>query len=402
MVIPVVGYEPALEGMENNNNGGGSAPNRQEEVTQEWLIQQHTHQQEINAQLMRGIAAIQASLQTPSVSTEPVGPAISTQEELGGVSGARRRPKHSLAHPNKFDGQDRAAYPAFRGFLKVKFRIDAAAIGGETEMVWYGYSYLTGKAAERIFPWLASTEERQEPLRLDDFFRQLDAAFSDPQRAQRALEWINSKKQGSQPFQEFLQEFEQKLLEAGGWEFSDGVRKGYLRSAVSRKIKEKLVAVEEPTRYEDFVNQLRRTSDNLAELDRLGSKRGTWAKPYEEPSGDDSMEWEPTVRVSSGLAPTRNRDTRPPAKWVSRELIDRRRDAQECLRCGNKDHFASRCRYGPAQRPTTRRGNSDPRLQTSAVTNVALPTSGKTIRQRAKIEEVEPASLSEESDSGKD
>ncbi|KAG9240223.1 hypothetical protein BJ878DRAFT_387637, partial [Calycina marina] len=51
-------------------------------------------------------------------------------------------------------------------------------------------------------------------------------------------------KQGNQPFQEFLREFEQKLLEAEGWDFSDAVRKGSLRSAVSRKIKEKMVAVE--------------------------------------------------------------------------------------------------------------------------------------------------------------
>ena len=74
-------------------------------------------------------------------------------------------------------------------------------------------------------------------------------------------------------------------------------------SAVSRKIKEKLVAVEEPAKYGDFVNQLRRTSDNLAELDQLGSKRGTWARPYQEPEQESGMDWEPTAQVSAANRP---------------------------------------------------------------------------------------------------
>ena len=44
---------------------------------------------------------------------------------------------------------------------------------------------------------------------------------------------------------------------------------------MSKKIKGELVVVEEPAKYEDFVNQLQRTSDNLDELNRLGSKHST-------------------------------------------------------------------------------------------------------------------------------
>ncbi|KAG9240666.1 hypothetical protein BJ878DRAFT_392256, partial [Calycina marina] len=128
------------------------------------------------------------------------------------------KPKHSLAHPPKFDGKDRAAYPAFKGYLKVKFRTDLDAIGGETEKVWCAYGYLEGEAAKRkrTFPWLAVVEKMQNPLRVNDIFNKMVAAFDDSQSAQRALEWDNPKKQGNQPFREFLQEFEQKLLEAGG------------------------------------------------------------------------------------------------------------------------------------------------------------------------------------------
>ena len=64
----------------------------------------------------------------------------------------KRKPKHVLLHLNKFDGLDRAAYLAFKGYLKVKFRIDLEAIRAKTEKVWYAYGYLTSKAAKRIYP----------------------------------------------------------------------------------------------------------------------------------------------------------------------------------------------------------------------------------------------------------
>lgn len=373
---------------------GSSAPQRPT-VDGEWVWEQHHQQQRINAQLLQGLNDIRAALRTPAVS-EPITLPVPPRGEYGGEPVRSRKPKHSLSHPNKFDGQDRTAYPAFKGYLRVKFRIDSEAIGGETEKVWYGYGYLAGKAAERIFPWLASAEERHEPLRVEAFFAQLDAAFSDPQSAQRALEWINSKKQGNQPFQEFLQEFEQKLLEAGGWEFSDGVRKGYLRSAASRKIKEKLVAVEEPAKYEDFVNQLRRTSDNLAELDRLGSKRGTWAKPYSEPERVNEMDWEPTPRVAYGSAPNRPRTdkTKPPAKWVSREVLEQRRTADECLRCGGTDHFIARCRLGPATKPVSGKSRQ-PKVAATSESAAGRPR--KASKQKAMAEE-----LSSDSDSESD
>ena len=382
--------------MENiNNNGGGPMPNRLEDmINMEWLAQNHAQQQEINARLMQGIAAIQASLQTPGSSENTV---PSVQEPVRVVSEGSRRPKHVLAHPNKFDGQDRSAYKSFKGYLKVKFRIDSEAIGGETEKVWYGYGHLVDKAAQRIFPWLASTEERGRTLRVDDFFAQMDAAFDDPQSKGRALEWINEEKQGSRPLQDYLHDFEQKLLEAGGWEFSDGVRKGYLRAAISRRIKEKLVAAEEPAKYEDFVNQIRMTSDNLAELDRLGSRKEPWVKPYNDTDKGNSMDWEPTPQVSYGSATSRPRNDKAQAKWVSKEVLEQRRANQECLRCGGADHFISKCRLSPATRPGNRDSKPKRPAQVAATSESTPKPARKTKRKEAVVEEL---SSDSESDSG--
>ena len=53
---------------------------------------------------------------------------------------------------------------------------------------------------------------------------------------------VNRIQQKNRPFREFLQDFEQTLLEAGGWGWDDAVRKGYLKASINYKLKSLLVA----------------------------------------------------------------------------------------------------------------------------------------------------------------
>lgn len=64
-----------------------------------------------------------------------------------------------------------------------------------------------------------------------------------------------------------MQDFEQALLEADGWNWHNNVRKGYLKAAINWSLKERLVAVPEPPLYTNYVALLRLTSDNLDELE---------------------------------------------------------------------------------------------------------------------------------------
>jgi hypothetical protein len=57
----------------------------------------------------------------------------------GGATDPSWRPKHSLSHLDKYDGEDRTVYPGFKGYLKAKLRIDRLAIGDELELVWYAF-----------------------------------------------------------------------------------------------------------------------------------------------------------------------------------------------------------------------------------------------------------------------
>jgi hypothetical protein len=234
---------------------------------------------------------------------------------------------------------------AWRTFLAAKYKTDADAIGGEAELVWYGVGHLEGDAAARISPWIISQEATHKPLRVDSFLQQLDAAFSDPQRAQRALEWINKAKQRKTPFREFLQVFEQKLLEAGGWDFPDAIRKGYLRAAVNHQIRRYLLGQEEPVLYQAYVEQLRRTSDNIEEfvLSTSYPKRYTPEAPAQVV--EEKMEWEPTPKVAA-IRETERPRKRPESHPQVRRAWDKSKEKQwkrECYRCGSPDHLVARC-----------------------------------------------------------
>jgi hypothetical protein len=214
----------------------------------------------------------------------------------------------------------------------------------------------------------------------------MDMAFYDTQMVQKALEWINMTKQKNTPFRDFLHDFEQKLLEAEGWEFSDAIRIGYLRAALSMELKRELVAQPTPSSYIEFVNMVRRTSDNLEEIKRIERARRSYrsyAAPTPTPK-EDKMDWEATPRVASGYT-----SSRIPAKWVTLEVLDQRRKDGACLRCGETTHFISRCKLGPARRPSPGRTE---KKATRSTKKKELP----------REEEVSESEATENSDSGKE
>ncbi|TQS34028.1 hypothetical protein Golomagni_05607 [Golovinomyces magnicellulatus] len=188
----------------------------------------------------------------------------------------------------------------------------------------------------------------------------MDKAFGDSDKITKAINKLNTIKQGNREFREFLQDFEQTILEAQGWGWDDQIKKGYLRTALSRELSDRLVSQDEPVGYEDFVSQLRRTSDKMEVIktwnDRRNRSRGLTPQSTQtlsnEPIGDP-MDWEPTQTIN--IANTQRnvmRQTQPDrATWVSREEIGRRIEAGLCLRCGRRGHVIKDCSLLPAYNP---------------------------------------------------
>lgn len=376
------------------------------EVNAEWVLNQHRQQQEVNAELMKALQDLRESLRTPGSIRESSrltpAPIVAESAPI-----SQQKAKHSLSHPDKYDGVSKAAYPAFKGHLRAKLRIDRDAIGGEPEQVWYAFGRLSEKASERIFPWIDTTERKGDTLTTDAFFAQLDAAFYDEQIPQKALEWINTQRQGNTPFRDFLQTFEQKLLEAGGWDFSDEVRKGYLRAALSLELRTQLVGREEPAEYPSFVAMIRRVSDDLDAIRRMKKHQGrgyNTVPTRQEAVQEDAMDWQPTTQVAAtgNLANRGRTDTRkrPRAKWVSPDTLEHRRQNDQCLRCGKDDHFISKCSYAPAKRAEDTRQEQRTAVASKGA-NQTAPTQRKVrvkgastpIRAREAQDESEDSSL---------
>jgi len=328
----------------------------------EWLLAFMRSQQETNMRLEQGIAQLQAATTTtgtPNSFTGPQAPVTAPASTPTTTTEGGKKPRHSQTHPDKFTGDDESDFPQFRGLLEAKLDIDRQAIGTERECVWYAYGRLAGTAAGRMYPWMDYTKNT-ETFTIQEFLGQLDAAFADPQKQGKALAQINRIRQGNRGFREFLREFEQTLLEAQGWRWEDQVRKGYLRAAINHELRDRLVTQEEPASYSDYVNQLRRISDNLQEIKAWDSRRIRTARPrahpnmnpqaYQQAPVSEPMEWEPTHTVVTAAAatkrPSQGRQRAPKSTYEERQKW---RESGACARCGDVKHWAANCHFAPYQ-----------------------------------------------------
>jgi hypothetical protein len=293
------------------------------EINSEWILETYHQQQQTNAAILDALRELRGQGHAPSLAQGIVEPDIIVPEVPANTS----RPKHSLPQP-EYTHEDPSLYPQFRGLLAQKLRIDALACGdSEYDRVWYGFACLKGVASSRIFPWIDYAQKVGASFTIQGFLEQLDTAFSDPQKTQKAITKINQIRQGRRDFREFLHEFEQTLLEAGGWGWDDVIRKGYLKASINYKLKTLLVSQVEPPTYTAYVDLLRLTSDNLEALER-----SSW-RARSPPSQTQPMDWQPTNTTRAGT-------------YVPKEVQDKRRKASECIKCGDVGHYARGCQKG--------------------------------------------------------
>ena len=138
---------------------------------------------------------------------------------------------------------------------------------------------------------------------------------------------INQIKQGRKLFREFLHEFEQTLLEAGGWGQDDIVKKGFLKARISYKLKSLLVSQLEPASYAEYVSLLRLTLDNLEALERFSPSY----QPRTPPGNPEPMDWQPTNRV-----------------FIPKEVQSARIINNQCLKYGRTGYIGRHYRTGQA------------------------------------------------------
>jgi hypothetical protein len=290
-----------------------------------------------------------------------------------------------------YDGRKRSDFLPWLTQVKAKLIVDMNTDPDLTQF-WYIHGRLEGRAAQQVQPWISTlllnnTLQSQTNL-VGQIIDRLKTAYDNPEARADASNKLHSLRQGTKLFSTFHAEFDRTLLEAGGLDWSDDVKKTFLSNGISFALANALVATPVPASYDDYVALLTTTSQNIerAKLRQHGaSTRGYQHQQTRAPKGD-SMDWEPTA--ATRLAATQKQDLRtdqrPQAKWVSAKEISRRRQNRLCFRCGKGGHMIQECLCSPAVKPDHR-------------TTVASTSSSP----KPRIEEVEDSSDSEASE-GKD
>jgi hypothetical protein len=280
-----------------------------------------------------------------------------------------RPPKPTLSDPKRYDHSDKTLYPQFAGLLRAKVKHDGYAIGSEEKQAWYIFGRLEGAAARRIFPWIDAADKKGD-LRTEDLFQQMDVAFQDPRAKEKALSTLNRTKQGNTPLNEFLSQFDQLLLEAGGWGWDDTIKKGFLKDAITTGLLSALVGIEEKPSYGEFCNQLRRTADQLEEVREKSTGRFTgayWGRKNREKSPrptveSDTMDWEAAVATAVRAAMSvRTKDS----QGALDNKPSRHKQQGACWECGKEGHFARDCRTKEGAKP--RKASSGNKTHVAAV-----------------------------------
>ncbi len=172
------------------------------------------------------------------------------------------KPKHSWHYPDLYTYKDELIYPQFQGRLEAKLQINKLAISHKEEKVQYIIDCLKGDITKRIYLQVEFIKVIDQII-VYKLFRQIDLVFVDLQKESKAITKINKIKQKGYPFYDFLQEFNQILLEVRGQAQVSIVKKGLLKAALSRELTKQLISREEPIDYTDYYTGIQKVIDDL-------------------------------------------------------------------------------------------------------------------------------------------
>ncbi|KAL2887369.1 Retrotransposon gag protein [Ceratocystis lukuohia] len=223
--------------------------------------------------------------------------------------------------------------------------------------------YLSTQACNGISGRLADLRKKEGATEneawtiLDNWFEDLDAARSK----------LNSLKQRGEAYEAYVQDFSNLLLEARGREWPEEIKINAFRKGLDSRILNHTLVMAPGRTLEDEIKTYRQvytSPQRNQNLDKLSA--GTSGSienrqdhvQYRGPMGIDSnfMRPNPTPRPSrqQNLGPGLPDDHRyrgRVAKWVSREDMAKRRQANVCLRCARPGCYVRVCPLKPARNP---------------------------------------------------
>lgn len=315
-------------------------------------------------------------------------------------------PRSRLPDPPKFDG-DRFEWPAWKVTMENKLYIDSPALGNPTAQFLYIYSRLEGNALKNVTTYVKQNREKGDPLA---FLEYLHTLYGDANSAFRAANRLHKLKQGErQPFAKFLPLLEKEFADAGALEWPDEAKKPILISSLNQQMSTALVNRGIPGTFMGIIHRLHEISTDMDIINLQSSNR-----PFKQPAFSlskakhnepiyEPMDWTSSTNVNAfnsrgppnpdGFASTRLEDQMlvgKRAKWVTPEILSKRREENRCLRCGRDNCRVATCPLKMAKRPGTPASHS---LSHRTMAKRAIVTEAQFEEDDGMLEELEDGEL---------
>ncbi|KKF92156.1 hypothetical protein CFO_g5491 [Ceratocystis platani] len=157
-----------------------------------------------------------------------------------------RRP--ALPDVEKYDGKSAFQLKSFMAELKNKHAQDGEVLGGDKGFVHYAYSRLTGKARNRVSPYIETYLTMKDGKKaLKAFYTLLEDTFSDPSAVRRAIQRATTLSMGQRAVLDYIAEAELIFLEANGSSWPDNVKISYVEQGLSAELADRMVSTKEYT-----------------------------------------------------------------------------------------------------------------------------------------------------------
>lgn len=252
----------------------------------------------------------------------------------------RKFEKPRLPDVKVFDKGSHEEYTQWKIQIRTKLSADRLAYPTEFYQVHYVISRTEGWAFSALRSYITTINNGEKEPKLNELWSQLDGFFEDPAVKQKALQYLRTTKQGKGEFLPHVRTFNLKFHEAGLGEGDDSLKIDYLQNSLNKKLLRYQAGYQPPLNetYDNFVQRMRVTWENLKAIDQLSSNAPTYSTKLSSanPTTSDEMDWSPTV----GAMQFRTRGE----YWGTQAQIAQRREEGSCLRCGRQGHLVQECK----------------------------------------------------------
>jgi hypothetical protein len=306
------------------------------------LLQVFTMEQPSQIQIATAIAELQAEVQRQAELLQQQSNELLL---LRTRPSTNAKPKSSLPHPEKFNGQVHK-FDTWLPSIKAKLRVDSEAIGDATAQFYYVYLNLESHVQAMVLPQLSQAEDDQIWSYLS-ILNQLSRVYSNPNKVQEAEDKLYSLKQGTDSLHAFIAKFERILYEARGQDWNDVNKIAAFRQGLNTTIKNRLAQqLNLPRTYAKFIETVQQLAGRSSTYEHQSSEK----KPYHS---HDAMDMS-TINTISAItksprpsSPSSPFHTNSRARSTSPAERQQLRKQGKCVRCGSSEHWVKDCDIEP-------------------------------------------------------